>query len=275
MSVIRTNNPLLTATAFEGQGKFGNFAVGAKAGHMTIQGAVNASMVLMGICIASAIAVWTFLQPAAGRSSLLFPVFIGGSIAGLVLTMICCFKPKAAPYLGWLIAIAEGCIAGGASVLWTMYVERSAARAGASTGVVGSLGTGLVLQATLLTAGIAVSLLIAYKTRLIKATENFKLAVAAATGGFALLCIASMLLSFFGIRIPYIWDSGPIGIAVAGFVVVLASLNLVLDFDFIEQGAENQLPKHMEWYAAVGLLVTLVWLYVSILRLLAMLQDRR
>jgi uncharacterized YccA/Bax inhibitor family protein len=87
--------------------------------------------------------------------------------------------------------------------------------------------------------------------------------------------MASWVLGMFGVRIPYIWDSGPIGIAFAGFVVVLASLNLVLDFDFIKQGADNQLPKHMEWYGGIGLLVTLVWLYVSILRLLAKLQDRR
>jgi uncharacterized YccA/Bax inhibitor family protein len=140
---------------------------------------------------------------------------------------------------------------------------------------VSKLGTGLVLQATILTAGIAVSLLIAYKTRLIKATENFKLGVCAATGGLAILCLGSMLLGLFGVHIPYIWESGPIGIAVAGFVVVIAALNLVLDFDFIEQGAQNRLPRYMEWYAGIGLLVTLVWLYISILRLLAYLQDRR
>ncbi|MFN7020427.1 MAG: Bax inhibitor-1/YccA family protein [Phycisphaerales bacterium] len=272
---MRSSNPMLNAGAFEGAGRFGNFEVGARADVMTIQGAVNASMVLMGVCIATAVAVWSFLQPAAGQASaLLYPVFLGGAVAGLVLTMVCYFKPTLAPYLGWLVAIAEGCIAGGASVFWTMYVERSAA-ARAGGGVASALGTGLVLQATLLTAGIAVSLLIAYKTRLIRATENFKLGVFAATGGLVLVTIGSLVLSMFGVRVPYIWDSGPIGIAFAGFVVVLAALNLVLDFDFIEQGAQNQLPRHMEWYAAIGLLVTLVWLYISILRLLAKLQDRR
>lgn len=273
MSAIRTNNPMLTAAAFEPQGRFGNFELGAKSNTMTVQGTVNASLVLMGICVASAIAVWTFLAPTAGQMSpLLFPVVFGGAILSTILCFVCCMKPTASPYLGWLIAAGEGCLAGGLSILWTMYAE--GARSGRG-GIGQSLGSGLVLQATLLTGGVAGAMLIAYKTRLIQATEKFKVGVIAATGGLFFLCIASMVLGFFGVHIPYIWGNGPIGIAFAGFVVVLAAMNLVLDFDFIEQGAENSLPKHMEWYGAIGLLVTLVWLYVSILRLLAKLQSRR
>jgi uncharacterized YccA/Bax inhibitor family protein len=269
MSMIRTNNPMLSEDAFSAKGAFGSLSAGERSNAMTLQGTVNATLILMGLCIAAAVACWTFLQQDRFQG-LIFPVTLGGSVAALVLVLVCHFKPAASPYLGWLIAICEGCLAGGASIIWSAYAGRKTGE-----GVIGQLGTGLVLQASLLTAGIAVSLLIAYKTRLIRATENFKLAVTAATGGILLVSLGSMLLGMFGVRVPYLWENGLVGIGFAGFVVVVAAMNLVLDFDFIEQGAENQLPKHMEWYAGIGLLVTLVWLYISLLRLLAMLANRK
>jgi uncharacterized YccA/Bax inhibitor family protein len=133
---------------------------------------------------------------------------------------------------------------------------------------------GIVIQAVGLTFGTLFGLLMAYKSGLIKATENFKLGVVAATGGIMLLYFVSIVLSFFGIGIPFIHSSGTFGILFSLFVVVVAALNLVLDFDFIEQGAEQGAPKFMEWYAAFGLLVTLVWLYLEILRLLSKLRSR-
>jgi uncharacterized YccA/Bax inhibitor family protein len=134
---------------------------------------------------------------------------------------------------------------------------------------------GIVIQAVALTFGTAFALLMAYKSRLIRATENFKLGVFAATGGIFLLYLVSMVLGFFGIRIGFIHDSGPIGIGFSLVVVVIAALNLVLDFDFIEKGAEHGAPKFMEWYGAFGLVVTLVWLYLEILRLLGKLASRK
>jgi uncharacterized YccA/Bax inhibitor family protein len=131
------------------------------------------------------------------------------------------------------------------------------------------------MQAVLLTFGTLGALLLAYTSRLIKATENFKLGIVAATGGIALFYLVSMILGFFGVQIPMIYGSGPVGIIFSVIVVVVAALNLVLDFDFIEQGAEQGAPKYMEWYAAFGLIVTLVWLYMEILRLLSKLQSRR
>jgi uncharacterized YccA/Bax inhibitor family protein len=125
-----------------------------------------------------------------------------------------------------------------------------------------------------LTFGTLAALLLAYRSGLIKATENFKLGVFAATGGIALLYLVSMGLGLFGVSIPYIHGSGIIGIGFSLFVVGIAALNLVLDFDFIERGAGAGAPKYMEWYGAFGLLVTLVWLYLEILRLLAKLQSR-
>lgn len=133
---------------------------------------------------------------------------------------------------------------------------------------------GIVFQAVLLTFGTLMAMLLAYRSGLIKATENFKLGVMAATGGIALLYLISFALSFFGIHIPMIHEGGTFGIVFSLFVVVIAALNLVLDFDLIEHGVEQGAPKYMEWYGAFGLMVTLVWLYLECLRLLSKIQSR-
>ena len=133
---------------------------------------------------------------------------------------------------------------------------------------------GIPLLAVSLTFGILFSLLMAYKSGWIQATENFKLGVVAATGGIFLVYLVSFILSLFGGGIPFIHSSGLIGIIFSLFVVGIASLNLVLDFDFIAQGAEDGAPRYMEWYAAFGLMVTLIWLYIEIVRLLVKLRSR-
>jgi len=132
-----------------------------------------------------------------------------------------------------------------------------------------------VSQAVFLTFGTLGALLLAYRSGMIKATENFKLGIFAATGGIAVIYLVNFVMSFFGSGIPLIHSSGTFGIVFSVIVVGVAALNLVLDFDFIEQGAEHGAPKYMEWYGAFGLLVTLVWLYLEILRLLSKLQERR
>jgi uncharacterized YccA/Bax inhibitor family protein len=133
---------------------------------------------------------------------------------------------------------------------------------------------GIVIQAVGLTFGTCLALLLAYKSGMIRASENFKLGVVAATGGIALFYLLSLILGLFGVRISFLYQSGPLGIAFSLFVVVIAALNLVLDFDFIEQGAGAGAPRYMEWYAAFGLMVTLIWLYLEILRLLMKLRSR-
>ena len=133
---------------------------------------------------------------------------------------------------------------------------------------------GIVIQAVGLTFGTLLCLLLAYKSGMIRATENFKMGVVAATGGIFIVYLVSWVLGMFGVGIPFIHESGLIGIGFSLFVVVIAALNLVLDFDFIESGAAQGAPKYMEWYAAFGLMVTLIWLYLEILRLLAKLKDR-
>ena len=147
-------------------------------------------------------------------------------------------------------------------------------RIGSISAIYNAQFEGIVLQAVMLTFGTLFALLFAYRSGLIKATENFKLGVAAATGGIALIYLATIVLGLFGIKIPYIHESGLIGIGFSLFVIVIAALNLVLDFDFIESGVEAGAPKYMEWYGAFGLMVTLVWLYIEFLRLLAKLQSR-
>jgi uncharacterized YccA/Bax inhibitor family protein len=133
---------------------------------------------------------------------------------------------------------------------------------------------GIVIQAVSLTFGTLLVLLVAYTSRVIRPSENFKLGIVAATGGIALIYMASFVLGLFGVSMPYIHDNGLIGIGFSLFVVVIAALNLVLDFDFIENGASQGAPKYMEWYGAFGLMVTLIWLYIEILRLLAKLRSR-
>lgn len=271
MSAFRTTNPLLNDRTFspDRAWQLSSQSAEDRSTFMTLEGTVNKSLLLVSVCTIFGILAWQLLQ---ARTELLYIATFGACLVAFALVLVASFKPKASPYVALPIAACEGIFAGGVSVIWSAY---AATKAGANPdGLVGSLGTGLVFQAMMLTLGITGGLLLAYKSRLIKATENFKLGVVAATAGICFVSLGSILLSLFGIQVPYIWGNGIIGIGFAGVVVVVAALNLVLDFDFIEKGAEQRLPKHMEWLAGIGLLVTLVWLYVSILRLLAMLQSR-
>jgi uncharacterized YccA/Bax inhibitor family protein len=179
-----------------------------------------------------------------------------GAIAGFVVALITIFNKKVAPFTAPLYAVCEGVFLGAVSSMFEKQFP------------------GIVFQAILLTFGTLGSLLLAYTSRLIKVTENFKLGVVAATGGVALFYLVSMIMGFFGVQMPMIYGSGLVGIGFSVVVVIIAALNLVLDFDFIEQGAEQGAPRYMEWYAAFGLVVTLVWLYLEILRLLSKLNRR-
>lgn len=267
--MIRTHNPVLTPEAFAPGGPYSARTVAEDGPRtMSLQGTVNATVILLGICCATAVLLWSFLQ---SNPALIFPIWLVGSLTGLIAGLVLYRKPTLSPYIAPLIAVGQGCLAGGASVVYSSWAQRSALTGGLG----GTLGPGLVIQASVLTLGIAGALLLAYTSRLIKPTENFKLGLSAAMGGILLVSIGSLVLRLFGVHVPYLWDNGLIGIGFSGFIVVVAALNLVLDFDFIEQGVANNLPKHMEWYAAFGLLVTLVWLYVQILRLLAQLANRR
>ena len=238
---MRSGNPALSAKTFKN-------AVGTGTEKMTIGGTVNKTAMSLLLLMATASYTWTNPSPA---------LMMFGLFGGLIMAIITIFKKTWAPYTVSGYALLKGLALGGISRFFEMQYP------------------GIVSQAVFLTFGILAALLLAYKSGLIKATENFKLGVVAATGGIFFLYLISWIMSMFGGSIGFIHNNDTFGILFSLGVVVIASLNLVLDFDFIEEGAEMGAPKYMEWYGAFGLLVTLIWLYLEILRLLAKLQSRR
>ncbi|MGB2869429.1 MAG: Bax inhibitor-1/YccA family protein [Bacteroidota bacterium] len=252
---MRTANPALNQKAFAG---FDATAIGEE--RMTLQGTVNKAGIMLVLVLLGAVYTWNIyftaptLDEAVARS---FPWLIGGLIGGFVLGLVTVFKKT------WSVATAP------------LYALVQGLFLGAISSVMEANYPGIVIQAVALTFGTLVCLLAAYTSGLIKPSENFKLGVTAATGAIALIYVATMILSFFGIQMPYIHEGNIMGIAFSVFVVIVAALNLVLDFDFIEQGAEQGAPKYMEWYSAFGLMVTLIWLYLEILRLLAKSRGRK
>ena len=223
---------------------------------MTLNGTVNKTGLLLLLSVLTAAFAWNQIEFTPEGPVGAMPYLLGGALGGLVFALATVFKKEWAPVTAPLYAIVEGFFLGAISALYDARFD------------------GIVLQAVLLTFGTLFALLFAYRSGLIRASENFKLGVTAATGGIALVYLASLVLGFFDIRIPLIHESGIVGIGFSLFVVVVAALNLVLDFDFIETGVEAGAPKYMEWYGAFGLMVTLVWLYLEFLRLLAKLQSR-
>lgn len=221
---------------------------------MTIQGAVNKTAILLILAMITAIYTWQkfLVNPAAAM-----PLAIGGSIAGFIIGLVTVFKKTWAPVTAPIYALCEGLLIGGISAFYDAKFQ------------------GIVLQAGMLTFGTLFALLVAYRSGIIRATENFKLGVVAATGGIMVLYLVTWVLGMFGVNVSFMHDSSLLSIGISVFVVIIAAMNLVLDFDFIEQGAQVGAPKYLEWYAAFGLLVTLIWLYLEILRLLAKLSSRR
>lgn len=248
---MRTANPALNSKTFTGIQH-----ITEPDRVMTIRGTVNKTFFMLFLLIMSSLWTWN-LYFKSGTIQAVMPWMIGGALVGFVVALVTIFKKQWAPITAPLYCILEGFFLGGISSIFDSQYP------------------GIVIQAVALTFGTLMCLLLAYKSGVIKATENFKLGVVAATGGIALIYIVTIVLGLFGIRMPFIHDSGPIGIGFSVFVVIIAALNLVLDFDFIESGSASGAPKFMEWYAAFGLMVTLIWLYLEILRLLAKLRSRR
>jgi uncharacterized YccA/Bax inhibitor family protein len=245
---MRSGNPALGTQTFQNLGA----TVGGDT--MTVEGTVNKTGLALLLLVAAASYTWNLGLAEDPRVGVFM---IGGFIGGFAMAMLTIFKKEWAPYTTPAYAVLEGLALGAISVNFEMRYP------------------GIVSQAVFATFGTLGALLLAYRSGLIKATENFKLGIFAATGGIAVVYLISFVMSFFGASIPVIHSSGTWGILFSLFVVTIAALNLVLDFDFIEAGAEQGAPKYMEWYGAFGLLVTLVWLYLEILRLLAKMQDRR
>lgn len=224
---------------------------------MSLGGVVSASAVLLVLVVAAGAFGWSATEVSADGTAADIPGwFFLALLGGLGIAVLTVFKPKLARFTGPLYAIVEGLVLGAISHIYEARFE------------------GIVLQAVGLTIGVFALLLFLYATRVIKVTENLRMGIVAATGAVALVYLVSIGLRLFGVDVPLIHDAGPVGILFSLVVVVIAALNLVLDFDFIERGAEAGAPKYMEWYAAFGLLVTLVWLYLELLRLLGKLRSR-
>jgi uncharacterized YccA/Bax inhibitor family protein len=231
---------------------------------MTISGTVNKAGILILLAMLSA--AWTWSQffatvsdgavtgnPAIGGYAML------GAFGGFIVAMVTVFKKEWSPITAPIYALLEGLFLGAISAIFELRFP------------------GIAIQAVAATFGTCFCLLLAYRSGLIRASEKFTLGIVAATGGIALVYFVSMILGFFHVQVPGIFGSGPIGILFSVVVVIVAALNLILDFAFIEKGAGSGAPKYMEWYGAFGLMVTLVWLYLEILRLLSKLRgdDRR
>ncbi len=247
-NLMKTSNPVLNAKTFQGPE-----AVAGEA--MTIQGTVNKTGLLLICVVGTAAWTWNIYLHSRNPESVV-PLLVVGAIGGFAVALVTIFKKTWAPVTAPIYALLEGMVLGSLSAV----LERAY--------------PGIAIQAVGLTFGTLVCMLAAYRTGVIQATERFKLGVVAATGGIALLYIVTLVLGFFGARMPYIHESSGIGIAFSVFVVIIAALNLVLDFDFIESGARAGAPKYMEWYSAFGLMVTLIWLYLEILRLLGKARRR-
>ena len=253
--ITRSANPVLnkkTFTAFENTFDQTN--------QMTIQGTVNKTILLLLFVILGAAYTWKMFFEAGDLvigAQITRPYMIGGAILGFVLAIFTVFNKKYVRYTVPLYAAAQGVFLGALSATFEVMYP------------------GIVIQAIALTFGILFALLFAYKSKLIPVTQNFKLGVVAATGGIALVYFLSFILGLFGIQVGFLHSNGLLSIGISIFICIIAALNLVLDFDFIENGAKSGAPKYMEWYGAFGLIVTLIWLYLEILRLLSKLASRR
>jgi uncharacterized YccA/Bax inhibitor family protein len=241
-----TNNPVLSEKSFA------NLRVVGPA--MTLDGVVFKSGVLLLIACVTAAFSWV---SCLNNPGLVLPLVFGGLLGGFVVSLILIFKKEWSPTLAPIYAVLEGAFLGGISLVFSQRYQ------------------GIAFQAAALTLGVLAVMLTLYRFRIIRATEKFKLGVFAATGAIGLLYLVSMVMGFFGKSIPFLHDASPLSIGISLIIVGVAALNLILDFDRIESAVRAGAPTYMEWYCGFGLLVTIVWLYLEILRLLSKLNDRR
>ncbi len=252
--LMRTSNPALGGNAFRtAEATFGE--------SMTVSGTVNKTGLLVILCVLTAAWVWNRFfgvlasSPEEAVQSVAIPMVAGG-IGGFIVALVTIFKKEWSPITAPIYALLEGLVLGGVSAMLEMRFH------------------GIAIQAVALTFGTLIAMLLAYRSGLIKVTDKLRLGIVAATGGIAVFYFLEFILGFFGIHFSTINGSSPIGIGFSIVVVIVAALNLVLDFDLIENGARYGAPKYMEWYSAFALMITLVWLYFEILRLLSKFRSR-
>lgn len=226
---------------------------------MTVRGAMGKFGFLLFMVIAGAGYTWHLYEQ--GQLSLMNTLLWVGMIGGLISVLVIAFRPHLAAYIAPLYGILEGFFLGAISVIINNALAKSY--------------PGLVMQAVGLTFGVALAMFVLYNFRIIKATERFKSIVFTATAGIAIFYLLTMVLRLFHVNIPFMYDSSLLGIGISLFIIGIAALNLIIDFDMIEKGADMGAPKYMEWYSAFALLVTIIWLYVEILRLLSRFAGRK
>ncbi|HUI84432.1 MAG TPA: Bax inhibitor-1/YccA family protein [Candidatus Binatia bacterium] len=250
---MRTSNPALSGDTFRAEGA----AYGGEA--MTVSGAVNKTGLLVILCVVTAAWTWNRFfgaSPDEAMQSISLPIMAGG-IGGFIVAMVTIFKKEWSAVTAPIYALLEGLVLGGVSAMLEMRFH------------------GIAIQAVALTFGVLVAMLVAYRSGIIKVTDKLRLGIVAATGGIAVFYFLQFILGFFGVHFTSINGATPIGIGFSIVVVIVAALNLVLDFDLIENGARYGAPKYMEWYGAFALMITLVWLYFEILRLLSKMRSRQ
>lgn len=251
MGIFKGGNPAISEKSFEKVHQF-------EGESMTVRGTINKFGMMMLFVIAAAAFTWNifYMQGPAAVA----PWMWGSMITGFILALIIIFKKTWAPYLAVGYALCQGLFLGSISAFYDFAFAKSY--------------PAIIMHAVLLTMGVAGAMYILYQTGVIKATGKFKKVVFIATAGIGIFYLISIVMRMFGTQMPFLHESSPIGIAISLFIVVIAALNLILDFDMIEQGAASGAPKYFEWFGAFGLLVTIVWLYLEILRLLSKLSSR-
>ncbi len=254
MAIFKSGNPTLTQKMFDKSMHLD----ASMQGTMSVRGAINKFGFLLMMVIAGAAYSWHLF--AEGQNGMVTTLLMVGVFGGLITGLAISFKPNWAGFLAPLYGLLEGLFIGGISAMIdAAFAEKY---------------PGLVMQAVGLTFGVAISMFLLYNFRIIKATEKFKSVIIMATMGIGIFYLLTMVLRLFGVQVSFMYDSSWLSIGISLFVVAIAALNLIMDFDMIEQGAERGAPKFMEWYGAFGLLVTLVWLYLEMLRLLSKLGSR-
>lgn len=244
--MMRSGNPYLNDDSF-------GFGTGQN--RMTLEGVANKTMFLLGICIFTAFVSWTTITVNPGLGTILFFIGVIGSLAAAISMWF--IDKRLAVYIGPIYAAFEGLFLGPFSGLMEAYYP------------------GIIVQAVGLTFGLFFTMLVVYRARIIKPSQNLAIGLASAIGAIMLIYMGSFILAIATpYQIPYIHGNGPIGIGFSLIVISVGALTFVMDFDFIEKGVEQGAPKHLEWFAAFGLMITLVWLYIEIVRLLAKLRSR-
>jgi uncharacterized YccA/Bax inhibitor family protein len=251
MSLFNTSSPALNDKAFEAS----RSASLATDSVMTVRGAIHKTLLLLLLAVLGASYTWQMFASAVDPAGAVTPYMVGGLIGGLVFSLIAIFRPRSSAWAAPLYAVCEGLCLGALSA---MFNEQT---------------SGIVLQAVGLTLGVLFLMLVLYRTGAIKVTDKLRSGIIIATGAIALFYIVTWIVGMFT-SVTFMHDASPLSIGISVFVVIIAALNFLMDFDFIDRGAQMAAPKYMEWYAAFGLMLTLVWLYLEMLRLLSKLNKR-